>query len=72
MAVIAGWIAKLIISSVISTHVIVLMLSSGEIYLLLMGFVLCAMPWVAGLNRGEMDIFLSKVVNLLGFRNSSI
>lgn len=71
-AVLAGWVAKLLISFVIGAHVIVLMLGSAILYLLLMGMVVYAMPWITGLERDEMNFYLSKIIDLARFKKGSM
>ena len=58
-AVLIGWVAKLLITSVITAHVIVLMMGSAIFYLLFMGLFVYAMPWVAGMKRDEINVYLS-------------
>jgi O-antigen/teichoic acid export membrane protein len=65
MAILAGFVAKLMITSVISEHVIVLMFGSALIYLLLMGYVLYIMPWLVGLDRIELNIYLAKARKII-------
>ena len=57
-AVLAGWVAKLMISSIISAHIVVMMFGSAVLYLSMM-MVVYTMPWVAGLEREEIESYLS-------------
>ena len=57
-AVLAGWVAKPMISAIISAHIVVMMFGSAVLYLSMM-MVVYTMPWVAGLEREEIESYLS-------------
>jgi O-antigen/teichoic acid export membrane protein len=67
-AVLVGWAVKLLIGFVMGGHVVLLMLVSAFIYLLLMGCVLYVMPWLAGLEREEINTYLYKAVEFVQLR----
>jgi len=64
-AVITGWFAKFFVVSIIATNVIVQILISSIFYMLILYFVVYAMPWIAGLDRDEMNSYLFRVIQIV-------
>ncbi|VAW71376.1 hypothetical protein MNBD_GAMMA12-1331 [hydrothermal vent metagenome] len=69
VAIFAGWVAKFLVVFFFGWHVILLMAVSAGIYLMLMITVVYRIPWVAGIDRVEMDVFKLKIFRLLHLRN---
>ena len=72
VAILIGWTTKLLITAIITTHITVLMLSSGILYILLMSLFLYLMPWVAGLERIDIYTYLTRLVSLRKNSNGSV
>jgi O-antigen/teichoic acid export membrane protein len=62
LAVLAGWIAKFFVVSIITAHLTVLMAISALIYLIIMIVVAYRLPWLLGIERDELKKYFTKII----------
>ena len=65
-AVVAGWVAKLVVGSVMSVHVTVLIATSVVVYLILMSVVVFMQPWLLGMERAVIQQYLKNMLGKMG------
>jgi len=61
LAVLAGWVAKLIIFSWVDSIVLIAMALTGILYLSLMACIFYLLPWIAGMSRGQVNFYLRAI-----------
>jgi O-antigen/teichoic acid export membrane protein len=58
-----GWIAKVIIVSIISYHFFIMIILSWLVYLIIISLVVFKFPWLIGIQRKEIQRYLRKNIN---------
>jgi len=58
LAVVAGWGAKSIMTSVITAHITIEMVATGFLYITLVFFMFYLLPWLMGMTRDELNGYL--------------